>query len=468
MIKIRNLSFIQYLVEDEEYKHCIDINAKDINDEYPMITAYYTEELEIFEYLLKHGGDCNIKNCNGSSLLSLAIDKTDGNEYIKQMLNHNVTTIKEEYINGGDSFMKAINNDNIYIVVLLLKYGLSHHFDMNTLDRNGNTPLTLAYRLDCQNIFKFLVKYLDINKPDANGNTILYYTILKEDMETLKYLISNGADVNYKNKLGRSSLDLMIIQGYAYLDIVLDYSNEIFLNIPNLQGENPLITLIKINSYTVEEQEDMIERLIRRGSDVNFVDSIGNTPLVYAIQKRSLPIVKSLVKNDANINYIMKSNQESILMYAIEMEELEIVKLLVDYGANINYRNSAGETVLKKAAAKPEKLEIFEYLVEYDINNFTSQVISEMIEKERLDLINILLDHHFDINLKDENDDTPLVYAIKQRKVEITKHLITKGADTQNQNKQGETIEQLNYKYFYEYGWQKAYDTIRNLINKNN
>jgi len=466
MIKLRNLSFVKYLVEDEEYKSYIDINAEDINAEYPMITAFSYDDLEIFEYLLKHGGDCNIKNCNGNSLLSLAIDKADGNDYIKRILNNNPTTIEEEYINGSDSFMKAINNDNIYIVVQLLQYGLSHNIDMNTIDRNGNTPLILSYRLDYQTIFKFLVKYLDINKPDANGNTILYYAILKEDMETLRYLISNGADVNYKNKLGRSSLDHMILQGYSYLDIVLDYSNKILLNVPNFQGESPLITLIKINSYSKEEQEDVIERLIRGGSNVNFVDSIGNTPLVYAIQRKSLDITKLLIKNDADINYIIERTHQSILMYAIEIGELEIIKLLVEYGANINYRNSEDHSVLKKAATK-EKLEIFEYLVSYDINNFTSQVINEIIANERLDLLTILVEHNFDVNMQDKNDDTPLIYSIKNRKPEITKYLITNGADVNHRNKQGETIEQLNYKYFYEYGWQKVYDTIHNLINKN-
>ncbi|KAG4094604.1 ankyrin repeat-containing domain protein [Neocallimastix lanati (nom. inval.)] len=466
MIKIRNLSFIKYLVEDEEYKSYIDINAKDINAEYPMMTAFCIDDLEIFEYLLKHGGDCNIKNCNGHTLLSLAIDKADGNDYIKKILSHNPTTIKEEYINASDSFMKAIHNDKIYIVVQLLQYGLRHNIDMNTIDRNGNTPLILSYRLNYQTIFRFLVKYLDINQPDANGNTILYYAILKEDMETLKYLISNGADVNYKNKLGRSSLDLMILKGYAYLDIVLDDSNKILLNVPNLQGENALITLIKINSYSKEEQEDMIERLIRGGSNVNFVDSVGNTPLMYAIQRKSLDITKLLIKNDANINFVEEKTHQSILMYAIEIGELEIIKLLVEYGANINYSSSGDNSVIKKAYPK-EKLKIFEYLVSYDLNNFTNQVIYDIIEEERLDLLALLVKHGFDVNMQDTNHDTALIYSIKARKPDITKYLITNGADVNHQNKQGETAEQLIYKYFYEYGWQKIYDTLLNLINKN-
>jgi len=62
-------------------------------------------------------------------------------------------------------------------------------------------------------------------------------------------------------------------------------------------------------------------------------------------------------------------------------------------------------------------------------------------------------------------DDTPLVYAIRNRKVDIAVYLIMNGANINNKNKQGETIEFLNTKYFYDYGWQKAYNTIRKLIN---
>jgi len=465
MIKIRNLTFIKYLVEGDEFKSILDINVKDINNEYPIVTAFYSDDFNIFEYILKHGGDCNIKNCNGNSLISLAIDRSDGKDYIKLMLNNNVTPIKEEYISGSDSIMKAINNNNINIVILLVQYGIQHNIDMNTIDRNGNTPLTLAYRLNYHNIFKFLIKYLDINRTDLNGNNILYYAILKEDVETMRSLVGNGVDVNSKNKLGKSNMDLIITEGYTFLNTLLNYSHSILLNIPNSQGEIPLMTIIKINTFTNEEKEDMVEKLIRRGSDVNFIDNKGNTSLVYAIQGKSLSLVNLLVKNDANINYLIPSSDQTILMYAIDVGNIDIIQLLVEYGADINFKNSKGCSVLEMIFEK-EKLKIFEYFVKYDINNFTSEVINNLISKERLDLLKILIENNFNINLKDENDDTPLVYAFKNRQPEIVKYLIENGADVSNKNKQGETIDYLNTKYFYEYGWQKSYDTTRNLIKK--
>ncbi|ORX44723.1 ankyrin [Piromyces finnis] len=465
MIKIKNLTFIKYIVEGIEFKSIFNINIGDINGDYPIITAFYSNNLEIFEYIIEHGGDCNIKNRNNNSLISLAIDRSNGRDYIKLMLKQNITIMKEEYINGSDSIMKAINNNNINIVVLLIQYGIQNNINMNIIDRNGNTPLTLSYRLKHKNIFKFLIKYLDINKTDLNGNNILYYVIVKEDIETMRSLIRNGADVNSKNKLGKSNMDLLISKGYTFLNSLLNYSHSISLNIPNSQGEIPLITVIKINTFSDEEKEFMVENLIKRGSDVNFIDSTGNTSLVYAIQKKSKSIVNLLVKNDANINYLIPSNNQTILMYAIDIGNIEIIQLLVEYGADIIFKNNKGYSALEKTFEK-ENLEIFKFFVNYDINNFTNEIINNLISKGNISLLKILIENNFDVNLKDENNDTPLVYAFKNRQPEIVKYLIENGADVTNKNKQNETIEDLNTKYFYEFGWQKSYDNTRHIINK--
>jgi len=91
----------------------------------------------------------------------------------------------------------------------------------------------------------------------------------------------------------------------------------------------------------------MIEKLIRGGSNVNFIDNTGNMALVYAIQKKSLPLVNILIINDANINYLIPSKNQTILMYPIELKELNIIQRLIEYGVDINYKNADGYTVFR-------------------------------------------------------------------------------------------------------------------------
>ncbi|ORY81103.1 ankyrin, partial [Neocallimastix californiae] len=147
----------------------------------------------------------------------------------------------------------------------------------------------------------------DINELDANGYSILHYAILKEDLDTTQLLISLGADVNFKeNKNGRgnSALDISIcIRNKEIFEVLLNSQN-ILLNETNEWGVTPLMTIIDIDSYRMEDKLEIMESLIDRGSDVNFIDIFGHSPLTCAIQKRSLSMVRLLIEHGANVNYI--------------------------------------------------------------------------------------------------------------------------------------------------------------------
>eukprot|EP00833_Pecoramyces_ruminatium_P006505 jgi/Orpsp1_1/1180537/evm.model.c7180000073809.1 len=472
-IENKNLTLVKYLMENEEYSHNININERNENDEYPIITAFYANSIEIFKYLLEKGANSNTKNKNGTSLLSLVIDRYNYNvKFIKYLFEKNVN-INEKDASGNYPLIKAIYKDDFDSVILLIKYGIKHHIDMNVDDINGNTPLTLSYKIEHHGIFKFLVKYLDVNRKDANGNSILYYAILNNDVETSKYLISNGADLNFVDKFGNSAFDISINKCTDLLTVLINNKN-LLLNKPNMRGETPLISIIKsINSYINKEKKISyyylnisfkIASLIERGSDVNFVDKDGNTPLVYAIEKKSLSVVMLLIKNGANINFFIKNRNLSVVMYAIELNRVDIVKYLVKCGANINFKNENDINVLINTS-KIGKTKIFEYLVKNNVNDFTSEIIQKIILDKRLDLLNILIENDLNINIKDDKGNTPLVYAIKCRNMEIIEYLINNGADCHNINDNDETIDNINYKYHYEYGLKDTYKSIYNIIN---
>ncbi|KAG4094576.1 ankyrin [Neocallimastix lanati (nom. inval.)] len=469
----KNITLVRYLLETEKYCHQININTKNENDEYPIITAFYANSVDIFKYLLEKGADSNTKNRNGTSLLSLVIDRYNYNvKFIKYLFEQDVN-INEKDASGNYPLIKAIYKDDFDSVILLIKYGIKHHIDMNIIDVNGNTPLTLSYRIEHQGIFKFLVKYLDINRKDANGNSILYYSILNGDIETSKYLISNGADLNFIDKFGNSAFDISVTKCTDLVTILINNKN-LLLNRPNRRGETPLISIIKsINSCMNKEKKISyyylnisfkIASLIERGSDVNFVDMEGNTPLVYAIEKKSLSVVMLLIKNGANINFFIKNRNLSIVMYAIELNRVDIVKYLVKCGANINFKNENDINVLI-STSKVGKTKIFEYLVKNNVNDFTSEIIHKIIVDNRLDLLNILIENDLNINIRDEKGNTPLVYAIQCRNIDITEYLISHGADCHNINDNDETIDNINYKYHWEYGFKDTYKSIYKLIN---
>jgi len=457
-IELLNMNLVKFIVEGDEFKDYTDINAPDVNGNYPLISAFYTKNVDMFRYLLERGADYNIKNINGIPLLSLAIDN---NPYIiKYLLKHKIN-INEKDASGTYPLIKAINKNNIDTVILLVEYGITNNIDMNIIDMNGNTPITLAYKLNNPSIFRFLLKYLDINKKDLKGNTILYYAIFNNDIETVKELISIGADINFKDKFGNSAIQIAIFKKNQNVLKILFSNSNLLLNIPNFRGETPIFTIINICNYSVIEKIIIIDNLIKRGADINFEDNEGNTPLIYAIQNGSLPIIELLVENGANVNYVIKSKNKSVLTYAIELGELDIVKHLVKCGADVNFKNKNGVSILGEAINNL-KWEIFKFLVNNNVNNcmsgdfYEKEIIEKVISNNRLDILKFLVTNNLNINIKDKDGNTPLSYAIKAKNSDIVKYLIEIGANVNNKNNKGESYDDVNLAYnsFMNKGYQ--------------
>ncbi|ORX44721.1 ankyrin [Piromyces finnis] len=317
---------------------------------------------------------------------------------------------------------------------------------------NGNTPITLAYKLNFDNIFRFLLKYLDINKKDSKGNSILYYAIFRNDTDTIKDLINLGADINFKDKFGNSATHIAIFKrNQNILRILLNNSN-LLLNVPNNKGETPIFTIINIPNYSIDEKLIIIDSLIKRGTDINFEDNDGYTPLICAIQTGSLPIIELLIENGANVNHIIKNKNKSVLTFAIELSELEIVKHLVNCGADVNFKNESGVSILGEAIDNL-KWEIFKFLVNFNANNcmsgdiYEKDIVEKVIANNKLDILKFLVINNLNINMKDKEGNTPLAYAIKAQNSDIVKYLIENGANINHKNNKGQSYDDVNLAY---------------------
>ena len=107
--------------------------------------------------------------------------------------------------------------------------------------------------------------------------------------------------------------------------------------------------------------DQMVELLIKNGSDVNAQDLIGQNSLSYAIIKNNVDTVGLLVQHGARI----VSNEYGItsLMTAVQMGKPELVRALEPDSISINMRTYEGWSALY-FAVRGGKREIFDYLIE--------------------------------------------------------------------------------------------------------
>lgn len=107
-----------------------------------------------------------------------------------------------------------------------------------------------------------------------------------------------------------------------------------------LQNQYNLMTL-----STKYKQHDMMKYLIQNGIDINRRDGRLNNPLIIAVQNNDLEAVKIL--NDANANLdIVDILKRTPLLYTIETGQEDIGVFLIENGANINILNGLGEGTL--------------------------------------------------------------------------------------------------------------------------
>ena len=116
-----------------------------------------------------------------------------------------------------------------------------------------------------------------------------------------------------------------------------------------------------LDSY--DEIELKIKEFIRSGTDVNYKDLEGETPLHLASEKGYVTVVKILIDKRADVDIKDKWGRNP-LHYASKIGHLDIVKILIDRGVDINVKDKWDRTALHYVSERGH-LDTVKLLVEY-------------------------------------------------------------------------------------------------------
>lgn len=185
-------------------------------------------------------------------------------------------------------------------------------------------------------------------------------------------------------------------------------------NFEDLSKEQLNEKLIKASK---EGDLDVVEQSIKYGADVNTKDRWGHSMLHIAVQKINVELVQKLVKKGANVNMI-DSITFTPLRYAMansydkEPKLLDITKILLEQKPDLTLNDYAGKTPLNAA-----------------------------IEFKATKTAVLLIEGGADIDLVDESGYAPLhcVGNSGTQNIELLKILLEKGARTSVKDKFGET-----------------------------
>jgi ankyrin repeat protein len=218
------------------------------------------------------------------------------------------------------------------------------------------------------------------NKKCSSHWTPLMIAAAEGHPETVAVLIKAGANVNVRNKYGRTAL--MFASKYGFTSIVISLLNagadpdimpnsveeptaliaasekghlevvQALLahsadpNIEIIQGYSPL------NAALLKDHVDIVHALLKAGADPNRKNTMGNTPLLLAISDHS-EIAIIMLDGGADPNTKQQNFPGfSALMIATLYGKIKVAKVLIAKGADIHATDMQGVNALRIARDK--------------------------------------------------------------------------------------------------------------------
>lgn len=310
---------------------------------------------------------------------------------------------------GRSAGINAKNKEDVKLTKLLLERGM----DVNAKDKNGDIPLHRACINGNIELVKLLLEHgANVNIQNSSGKVPLYNAIENDDVELAKLLLEHGANVNdyvygwvlfyYVESAEMAKLLLEHGANPGLFDEILIYRTKRFPpdELTQIDGETaeyllengivsaressaPAHEYALINAVD-DDDEYMIELLLKHGADPDFCGGCGTTPIRMEIEYGNVQIVKLMLKYCDDGVDISDWSGKTLLHEACECGRIQIVKLLLQNGANVNTEDKYGWTPLD-VATKRGFDDIVKLLKTYEQVRGDKLALEYIMEFENLD-----------------------------------------------------------------------------------
>lgn len=431
----KNKEMIQLLIERGAH-----INKKQKNGMSPLLLASFSYP-EIIPYLLEHGATPRIADKTGDTCLHRIC--RIGDIELARLLIENGADIQAQTKDGDTPLHAASYHGHLGIVQLLI----SKHAKLNILDTYEKTPLHEAIIKNHLDVVKELIragaslktdskidllrlaislKHVDIAKYlIQNGASIHYQSETRNNLlhiacqfncrEIVPILIEKGINVNQQTNLGLTPLTTAITNGHIDLAIELLTKYKADPTLCNIYGENAL-------HYAAAQPNTQKLLFLLEGMDIDSESVLGTTPMMKACVHNRIDALETLYQLGANPNYCNKhiGNLRYPIMAAIHYENIDALKWLLKHQADSN--NSISQQTPLIQAIQKNNLEIMDILLEngadIDMQNpFGIRPLHYAVAHHQNDMVTYLLNHQANPNGGDFSGVTPLMLAILKKNI---------------------------------------------------
>ena len=338
------------------------------------------------QYTLPNGLE-NVDTCQGRNiLLSIVRNPNLSPRELLPPLLFGADVLPVDEIGRTALHYAAMRGDALSVIPFLIYAGA----EINAMDRDGFTPLMLAYFSNSPNAVRELEQYA------PNRDIINRFGAKAEDYAVQRELIQ-AVIYNHPSE-ARQALE---------------------------QGADPYQVLyMGLNLFQLacfHEALETVEVLLDCGVNPNVLPEretpMGRLPLYLALRKNNLRLFELLLQRNANFKeHVLCIHRQPypLIHFAAELAAwLPFLKRLLEAGANVDSRSEGRLTPLMKTVCLPQNAEV----------------------------IRVLLEHGADVNAQDAAGRTPLMFAALSGQATYLPILLDAGADPQIRTHSGKRAE---------------------------
>ena len=441
---------VRYLITDE---NC-DVNIQNTHLSTPLHTACCVKSLSIIKLLLERRCSTNIPNKKGATAQDILLNK-DGDRLVHIACQWGDVDIVRYLIADGRCNPNVLNshlNTPIHIacykkhlsVIRLLianrchtdifnkKYDTAHDIPLNG---DGDHLLHIACQWGDVDIVRYLVtdENCDVNIQNTHLSTPLHTACYVKSLSIIKLLLERRCSTNIPNTKGETAQDILLNEdGDSLLHIACQWGDVDIVRYliadercnPSVQsstsGNTPLHIAAKYG-----QDETIVQQFFLQKCNPNLKNRVGDTPLHIACYRRSLNVVKFLLKcrcstdisnkkGETAQDILLNEDGDRLLHIACQWGDVDIVRYLIaDERCNPSVQSSTSGNTPLHMAAKYGQDETIAQLLSYEECN---------------------------PNIQNSEGDTPLHSAVRQSKTAVVSRLLAyQQCDPNVQNKDGDT-----------------------------
>lgn len=349
-----NLPVLDYLMTLHEVRISINQYAAYQTGFTPVMAAAAHNHTEIIERLVAHGADLNKTDNQNRHSLFIAVE-TGKVDAVRKLIALGADASRDVLSNSNKSPMMHWVNDNHYREILGLIVGAG----------------------------------ANINSTDSNQQTALHRACDYMRHEHIKCLLSLGADANAVNNYGQRPID-ELMDNYGYRN---------------------------------NDMPETVDALLSAGADAGISPSplVQRAPLHIAAEAGHTQSVKLLLKKGAPVDVTERSSTHMTpFLMAAENGNQHIAEILLEAHANPEKTDSEKRTALH-LAAKSGHAGLCQFLLDktplhIDVTDADGRTpLHHACAREKTLVIKLLIERGADIHAEDNNGDTPLHRAMKDR-----------------------------------------------------